>query len=126
MRSPKIFFQPGWILEQPSSVVEDDPITGEPIINSVERIEGTGLLQESLWSGVAETNTRGVRDERLVMFAPTTVPITTVNIEANAVFHAPDTSIWQAITDGFLRGIPGQLPEYIAVRVRRAKEKETQ
>lgn len=124
MPSAKILFQPGWVLEQRSSVVGEDPITGEPIPNTVEKIEGAGLIQEPLWTGVSETNTRGVRDERLVMFAPEKVPITTLNISADDVFRAPDKTIWHAITDGFPRGIPGQPPEYIAVRVRRAKEKE--
>lgn len=124
MHSSRVLFQPGWKLQK-ATTLREDLITGNPIAVEHEPVEGTGLVQEALWSGVSETtSTGGVRDERIVMFAPTNQPVSGIDITASDEFIAPDEKVWQAITDGFPRGIPGQEPEYIAVKVRRAKEKE--
>ena len=70
------------------------------------------------------TPTGGIRDERLVMFAPTGTAVAGLDITAKDEFTGPDGRVWQCISDGIARGIPGRPPDYIAARVRRAKEKE--
>ena len=70
------------------------------------------------------TPTGGIRDERLVMFAPTGTAVAGLDITAKDEFAGPDGRVWQCISDGIARGIPGRPPDYIAARVRRAKEKE--
>ena len=123
MPSAKVLFQPGWTLHQPTKSMLD-PITGEPIPGPAVRVEGIGLLQERLFTQMEETTSTAVKDERLVMFAPTVAPIEGLEIQAEDEFTDPQGRRWHAITDGFPRGIPGQTPEYIATRVRRAKEKD--
>ena len=99
--------------------------TGEIIATTYEPIAGTGLVQEAYWTGMQETiPTGGIRDERLVMFAPTGVTVADLDITAKDEFLGPDGRVWQCISDGIARGIPGLPPDYIAARVRRAKEKE--
>lgn len=120
----RVLFQPGWVLKK-ASAVREDLLTGNPITIDYQPIKGNGLLQEPHWAGTSETtNQGGVLDERLVMFAPAGQAVSTLEITAQDEFIAPDKKVWQAITDGFARGIPGKEPEYIAARVRRAKEKE--
>ena len=123
MTTSRLLFQPGWTLKK-AKQVREDLITGNPIAVQYEPIPGDGLLQEPLWTGTSETTPQGVRDERLVMFAPTNKKVSSIDVAAEDEFISPNKKVWQCITDGFHRGIPGEEPEYIAVRVRRAKEKE--
>lgn len=119
VRTPAtMLFQPGWTMHVPSPEPDDDPVTGEPIAAPGRVIDGKGLLQQALWTGFTETTPTSVKDERMVLFAPP------VEATPDAWFKAPDGHVWEAITETMPRGIPGQEPSYIAVQVRRAKEKE--
>lgn len=120
MKHVTVLFQPGFILRKITPGLPD-PITGEPGTPRVHHIPGRGLVQERLWTGVKETTATGVRDERLVMFCPTSMSVSDVEITAADEFVDDRGRVWQCITDGHARGIPGKMPEYIATRVRRAK-----
>nr|DAV90260.1 MAG TPA: hypothetical protein [Caudoviricetes sp.] len=124
MLTPRVLFQPGWQYRR-QTTTRDDPITGEIIATTYEPIAGTGIVQEAYWTGMQETTpTGGIRDERLVMFAPAGVTVDDLDVTAKDEFAGPDGRVWQCISDGIARGIPGRPPDYIAARVRRAKEKE--
>lgn len=124
MLTPRILFQPRWQYRR-QTTTQDDPITGEIIATTYEPITGTGLVQEAYWTGMQETTpTGGIRDERLVMFAPADAAVADLNVTAKDEFIGPAGQVWQCISDGIARGIPGRPPDYIAARVRRAKEKE--
>ncbi|WP_431638843.1 hypothetical protein ACP8NE_00955 [Corynebacterium ulcerans] len=120
--SATVLFQPGFTLRK---VVEgrEDPITGESGRPTITEIAGRGLAQEPLWSSEKEVGPTSVKDERLILFCPTHAPITSVEICAADEFVDDRGRVWQCITDGHERGIPGKAPEYIATRVRRAKGK---
>ncbi|MFI5504466.1 hypothetical protein ACFLIN_03765 [Corynebacterium kutscheri] len=118
-----MFFLPGFVLRKVLPG-DPDPITGEPGKNTIRLITGRGIVQESLWTNTKETTLIGVRDERLLMFVPGEESITDLEITAADEFMDSDQRLWQCITDGYKRGIPGRAPEYIAVRVRRAKGKK--
>lgn len=122
MKLVTVLFQPGFILRK-TTPGEPDPITGEPGVPRVQQMPGRGLIQERMWTGVQETTTSGVRDERLIMFSPTNMGVSDVVVTAADEFEDPRGQVWQCITDGHERGIPGKTPEYIATRVRRAKGK---
>lgn len=112
-----VLFQPGWTHHVPGIELED-PVTGERFFGDPVVTEGRGVVQQPLWSGVSETGTVSVLDERIVMFAPV------VDVRSDHEFVSPEGQVWFAISDGMPRGIPGKRPEYVAVRVRRAKERE--
>ena len=123
MPTAKILFQPGWKYLAPGPGL-DDPVTGEPTTGPGLWIAGTGLVQQPLWTGVEETTTQGVKDERIILFAPENLPVEAIEVTAKDEFLDPQGRCWKATTDGFYRGIPGEPYEYISVRARRAKEKE--
>ncbi|MDO4630873.1 MAG: hypothetical protein Q4A82_01070 [Corynebacterium sp.] len=122
-----ILFQPGWILRHRTTTTID-PLTGNKRPATWIEIPGIGVLQQPLWTGVTETSPTGIRDERLIMFLPdtkiTVTKLEELEINSDDEFHTPNGHIWHAITDAIPRGIPGRTPEYFAVMVRRAKEKE--
>lgn len=122
MVSATVLFQPKFILRK---VIEgrEDPVTGEPGRPTTDEIAGCGLVQEPLWSSEKEVGPTSVKDERLILFCPTHNPITDIEICAADEFVDDRGRVWQCITDGHERGIPGKAPEYIATRVRRAKGK---
>lgn len=118
-RPTLMWLQPGWTLETTSPATNEDPETGVTLPPRRVKVSGRGLVQAPLWSGFQETTADGgVRDERLCLFSPP------CEVLADDEFYSPSGECWQAITDGMPRGIPGQVPEYVAVRVRRAKEKD--
>ena len=123
MPSATVLFQPGWVLRQPTTGAQD-PITREPIPGPPVLIEGTGLLQERLFTATQETTSTGVTDERLVLFTPRNGLTGVLEIQAHDEFTDPQGRRWHAMTNGYPRGIPGKPPEYIAVRVRRVKEND--
>lgn len=119
MVTATVLFQPGWSVTTVVTSGGEDPDTGELLPAQKQTVHGRGVVQAPLWTGFQETTSDGgIRDERLVMFSPV------VEVGADAEFLSPSGQCWQAITDGMPRGIPGQVPEYVAVRVRRAKEKD--
>ncbi|ARU45323.2 hypothetical protein [Corynebacterium silvaticum] len=120
--SATVLFQTGFTLRK---VVEgrEDPITGEPGSPTITEIVGRGLVQEPLWSSEKEVGPTSVKDERLIMFCPVSMGVSDVVVTAADEVEDPRGQVWQCITDGHERGIPGQAPEYVAVRVRRAKGK---
>lgn len=122
MVSATVLFQPKFILRK---VIEgrEDPITGEPGSPTITEIAGRGLVQEPLWSSEKEVGPTSVKDERLILFCPTHTPINDIEICAADEFVDDRGRVWQCITNGHERGIPGKKPEYIATRVRRAKGK---
>ena len=85
---------------------------------------GRGLVQEALWTGNKEVTPTTVSDERVIMWAPELINIMDLDIQANDEFIGPRGEVWQAVSDGRPRGIPGRPPEYVALRARRAREKE--
>ncbi|MFC3850076.1 hypothetical protein ACFORJ_07845 [Corynebacterium hansenii] len=121
MVSATVLFQPGWIHRKRSGG-NVDPVTGNDTAGTVMEIPGTGLVQAPLWTGVEEVSGNATRDERLVMFLPGSGVVGEINDVDEMV--SPEGHVWQCISDGMPRGIPGHPPEYTAVRVRRAKEKK--
>ncbi|ALA66924.1 hypothetical protein CLAC_03440 [Corynebacterium lactis RW2-5] len=116
-----VLFQPGWVLRlrKPAGV---DPVTGNDAGVNVREVPGRGLVQAPLWTGFSEVTDKALVDERLVMWCPLEGP--SVPVDSQAEFVSPSGEVWQAITSGIWRGIPGSSPEYVAVRVRRAEEKD--
>lgn len=121
MVSATILFQPGWTHKKHVPSAGENPLTGNPLPSTWQSHPGRGLLQEPLWTGFTETSAQGSRDERLVLFEPRAGMPHEVGQEDE--FVDPQGRVWLAITEGMPRGIPGQRPEYVAARVRRAKEK---
>lgn len=118
-RPTLMWLQPGWTLETTTPSSGEDPETGESLPPRREIVRGRGLVQAPLWGGFQETTADGgVRDERLCLFSPAK------EISADDQFFSPTGECWQAITDGMPRGVPGRPVEYVATRVRRAKEKD--
>lgn len=119
MVSAAILFQPGWVLRT-TGAGEPDPATGNRRGGARVETPGRGLLQAPTHAGFTETTATAVSDERMVLWAPTgeQVPIT-----AGDELVSPAGEVWHCITDGLARSIPGHPPDYIAVKVRRAKEK---
>ena len=118
MISAAVLFQPGWRAAITEDKQDVDPFTGEPLPAGVEEIPGRGLLQAPLWGGFSEVTASTVVDERMVLFEP---PVT---VRADDAFYSPTGQCWQAITEGMPRGLPGQVPEYVAVQVRHAPERD--
>lgn len=113
----RLLFQPGWV-HVGLRAAGVDPLTGNPKGKRREETVGTGLVQERLLTAQKEVSQTGTIDERLVLFHPV------VDVLSTDEFIGPDGKRWLAIQDGYPRGIPGKPAEYVAVRVRRAKEKE--
>lgn len=113
-----VLFQPGWVAVTTGEPGETDPFTGEALPSTAVETEGRGLIQAPLWTGFAEVAETTVVDERLVMFEPV------VKVRADDYFYSPTGECWQATTEGMPRGIPGKTPEYVAVRVRHAPERD--
>lgn len=101
-----------------------DPVTGEPVDGGTERILGHGLVQEPVWTSSKEVTPVSVADERLIIFRPDSGEVGALDVVSDEAFIDDRGRVWQCTTDGRARGVPGRPPEYIAVRVRRAKEKE--
>lgn len=112
-----VLFQPGWKHRAPGEEMHD-PDTGEAFDSEPTETVGKGLVQQKLWTGMVETTSTGVVDERVVMFYPV------VYVGADHEFISPTGEVWQAMAEGIPRGIPGHAPEYVAVLCRRAKEKD--
>lgn len=121
--SATVLFQPGWTYRRrlPPTI---DPATGNTRPGGVEDQPGRGLVQEALWTGNKEVTPTTVSDERVIMWAPELVNIMDLDIQANDEFIGPRGEVWQAVSDGHPRGIPGRPHEYVALRARRAREKE--
>lgn len=120
MVSAAVLFQRGWVhCKRITGGV--DPVTGNDKAGGVIEIPGAGLVQAPLWTGVEELSSKSTRDERLVMFLPDSGIVGAIADVDEMV--SPEGHVWQCISDGMPRGIPGHPPEYTAVRVRRAKEK---
>lgn len=118
MVTATVLFQPGWVVVTTGEPGEKDPYTGEYLPAEQVETPGRGLIQAPLWSGFMEVTEASVVDERLVMFAPA------VKVRPDDCFYSPSGECWQAITEGMPRGIPGKSPEYVAVRVRHAPERD--
>lgn len=118
MVTATVLFQPGWVAVTSGEPGERDPFTGESLPAESVETAGKGLLQAPLWSGFTEVTETTVVDERLVMFAPV------VKVRADDCFYSPAGECWLATTEGMPRGIPGNTPEYVAVRVRHAPERD--
>lgn len=121
MAGVTVLFQPGWVLRVRESA-GIDPVTGNDAGVTVREVSGRGLVQAPLWTGFSEVTDKAVVDERLVMWCPRDGTVVPVNPQAE--FVSPSGEVWLAITSGIWRGIPGSSPEYVAVRVRRAEEKD--
>ncbi|MEJ6019872.1 hypothetical protein [Corynebacterium sp. H113] len=121
MVSAAVLFQPGWVLRKREADTVD-PLTGNTVGHTVTTTQGRGLIQSPLWTGFSEVTESSVTDERLVLWRP--LRDIHPEVTANDEFVSPEGHVWQATTDGMWRGIPGHPPEYLAVRVCRAKEKE--
>lgn len=123
MVSPAVLFDEGWTHRTLAPSTTRDSDTGELVPSTAVETEGTGLVQEPLWTGYAEVTPTSVRDERVVMFLPTN-PTAGFSVGAADEFYSPEGHCWQAITDGMPRRIPGHPPAYWAARVRREKGKD--
>lgn len=120
MVTATVLFQPGWVAVTAGKPGEVDQLTGEALPSEQKETTGRGLLQAPLWTGFSEVTETTVVDERMVLFAPP------LKVRAEDSFFSPEGECWQAITEGMPRGIPGQPPEYVAVRVRHASERDRQ
>lgn len=120
MVTAAVLFQPGWVAVTAGRPGEVDQLTGETLPAEQEETIGRGLLQAPLWTGFSEVTETTVVDERMVLFTPP------IKMCAEDSFFSPEGECWQAITEGMPRGIPGQPPEYVAVRVRHAPELDKQ
>ena len=118
MVAATVLFQPGWVAVTAGAPGGVDQWTGEAFPAEQEETQGRGLVQAPLWSGFMEATESTVVDERLVMFAPV------VKVRPDDAFFSPTGECWQATTEGMPRGIPGKPAEYVAVRVRRAPERD--
>ena len=124
MVSAVVLFEPGWVHRAIAMSEATDPVTGESYATTTAlETPGIGLLQSRLLTGFDEITPTTVKDERLVLFRPT-APDPGWEITANDEFISPAGHCWQATADGLPRHIPGHPPDYYAVTVRRAKEKE--
>lgn len=121
MVSAAAMFQPGWVLRT-SVPGGNDPVTGNPRPPTWQAIRGTGMVQAPTFGGMTEVGATGVRDERLVLFRPLNGAMP--DVKARDEFTGPDGRMWQCAGDGLERSIPGHPPDYLAVPVRRAREKE--
>lgn len=119
MVTAAVLFQAGWLLRSTADGVPD-PVTGNRRGGGRVEIPGRGLLQAPNHSGFTETTATAVKDERMVLWAPTGAD---VDVTAGDELVAPTGEVWHCISDGLPRSIPGHAPDYIAVKVRRAKEK---
>lgn len=113
-----VLFQPGWVVSLRGVGGEVDPITGERRNRPASQVSGIGLIQQALWSRFIPGGEDDVVDRRVVMFAPV------VDVHVGDEFISPEGHVWQAIVPGMPRGIPGRVPEYVAVEVTRRKERD--
>ncbi|MEJ6013285.1 hypothetical protein WG936_05470 [Corynebacterium sp. H127] len=123
MVSAAILFEPGWIHCPAGVTNEDDPITGEPKPVPRQQLPGSGLVQQPHWSAFEEITPTSVKDGRILLYRPET-GIEEYEVASNDEFISPNGRVWQATSEGMPRGIPRQPPEYLAIQVRRAKEKD--
>lgn len=123
MVSTTVLFEPGFSLIKtvPGGFHE---LTGDPKPPGRVEIPGRGLIQDPHMTNTTEVTPASVRDERMVLFT-NDADVTALDVKADDEFIDHLGHHWNAIADGRLRGIPRQPPEYVAVRVRRAREKET-
>lgn len=108
--------EPGWTVEVPGSGFIEDPLTGGRRPAPPTSHEVSVSIQQRLLTGMTETGTMSVLDERVAIILPV------IAIPAAAVLYSPDGERWNAAGEGIIRRSALRRPVYSVVSVRRAKE----
>lgn len=108
--------EPGWTVETPGDGWEEDPLTGNQRPSPATTTQVHAVIQQRLMTGMTETGTLNVVDERIALVVPP------IDIPSTAILRSPRGEAWNAIGDGMARRVSRQRPTYTVVSVRRSKE----
>lgn len=114
--------EPGWTVQIPGEGTVDHPISGNPMPAPPTVHEVWVSIQQRLLSGMTETGTMSVVDERVAVILPDDPADPPMEIPSTAVFFSPEGHRWNASGDGIVRRSAHRRPVYTTVSVRRAKE----
>lgn len=112
----------GWSLEIPGEGFEEHPVTGNirPAPPTIQPVAVS--IQQRLLSGMTETGSMSVTDERVAVILPEDKALPPPEIPSTAVLYSPAGQKWNAASDGIIRRSAYRRPVYTTVAVRRAKE----
>lgn len=114
--------EPGWTLEVPSDGYIEDPLTGNRRPAPPEVHEVSVSTQQRLLTGMTETGSMSVVDERIAVFLPKDPDVDPMEVPVGAVLFSPRGEKWGTAGEGIVRRSARRKPMYTVVSVRRAKE----